>query len=187
MSLDPAVVTDLTSCDREPITRLDLIQDFGFLIALANDWTVVRASANLGDFLGIEADVAIGSNFAAMTDAGAQEEIRQRLRRLQSSDNERLFGIRLVAGLPLFDVNLHLVGDLLIIEGERSSSDDPNVAASMVASMMAKLGRMPALDGFHRLAARQVRELSGFDRVMVYRFDPAGNGEVIADATGPRQ
>ena len=34
---------DLTICDREPITKLDLIQPFGFLLALSNDWTVARA------------------------------------------------------------------------------------------------------------------------------------------------
>ena len=31
-------------------------------------------------------------------------------------------------------------------------------------------------------AARWVRELTGFDRVMVYRFDADWNGEVIAEA-----
>ena len=59
---DPMPVEpDLTSCDREPITFLDRIQNFGFLLALSNDWTIVRASANLCDFLGIEAAAAIGT------------------------------------------------------------------------------------------------------------------------------
>jgi light-regulated signal transduction histidine kinase (bacteriophytochrome)/DNA-binding NarL/FixJ family response regulator/HPt (histidine-containing phosphotransfer) domain-containing protein len=35
------------------------------------------------------------------------------------------------------------------------------------------------------MAASEVRRLSGFDRVMVYRFDKDWNGEVIAEAVGP--
>ena len=35
-----------------------------------------------------------------------------------------------------------------------------------------------------RLAASEVRTLSGFDRVMIYRFDDQWNGEVIAEAMG---
>jgi light-regulated signal transduction histidine kinase (bacteriophytochrome) len=51
---------DLTICDREPITRLDRIQAFGFLLALSNDWTIVRASENLKAFLGLPVEQALG-------------------------------------------------------------------------------------------------------------------------------
>ena len=178
-------LADLLTCDNEPITRLDCIQNFGFLLALANDWTVIRASANLGHHLGIDAALVIGSNFAAAIAPGAQAAIRNSMAMLYLTDNERLFGIRLVEDRPLFDLNLHFVHDVLVIEGEVTVGDNTGEAAAMVRSMMTRLGRTPALDAFHRLAARQVRELTGFDRVMVYRFDPVGNGEVIAEASGP--
>jgi hypothetical protein len=42
-----AAEPDLTICDREPITRPERIQSFGFLLALSNDWTIVRCSENL--------------------------------------------------------------------------------------------------------------------------------------------
>jgi light-regulated signal transduction histidine kinase (bacteriophytochrome) len=59
---DDPTVPDLDECAREPISFLDHIQSFGFLIALTNDWTIVRASANLHDFLGTMAAQAIGMN-----------------------------------------------------------------------------------------------------------------------------
>src|SRR5690606_20228752 len=31
-------------------------------------------------------------------------------------------------------------------------------------------------------AARVMKELSGYDRVMVYRFDPDGHGEIVGEA-----
>lgn len=51
---------DLDQCAHEPIAFLNRVQGFGFLLAPTNDWTIVRASANLNAFLGTEAEQAIG-------------------------------------------------------------------------------------------------------------------------------
>jgi len=51
---------EVVICDREPIAHLERIQSFGILMALAKDWTVARASANLEEFLGTAAQAAIG-------------------------------------------------------------------------------------------------------------------------------
>lgn len=64
---DFEVLPDLTLCDREPISRLERIQSFGLLLAMFKDWIVVRASANLGIFLGIEATAAIGATRSSDT------------------------------------------------------------------------------------------------------------------------
>ena len=174
---------DLSICDREPITRLDRIQSFGFLVALADDWTIVRASENLGDFLGVSADEAIGRPFEPMIDQQAVHDIRNRMAALHATGAERLYGVALRPGKTrTFDINLHLSGDMLIMEGEVSQPDGRLEAASMVRAMIARLGGFADLDAFHRSAARHVRALTGFDRVMIYRFDEAGVGEVIADS-----
>jgi light-regulated signal transduction histidine kinase (bacteriophytochrome) len=47
------ILPNLTSCNLEPITRLERIQSFGFLLAMSRTWVVVRVSANLEEMLGI--------------------------------------------------------------------------------------------------------------------------------------
>lgn len=174
---------DLTTCDREPITRLERIQAFGFLIALANDWTIVRASANLQAFLAISADDAIGTPASAILDKAALHEIRNRLAMLHpSTGSERLYDLALLGDGRLFDVAIHYAGDLLIIEGEPSGAETQMNAASLVRSMVGRLNAQVAIEAFHRDAARQVRAITGFDRVMIYRFDAEGVGEVIAES-----
>ena len=37
----------------------------------------------------------------------------------------------------------------------------------------------------HGRAARQLRTVLGFDRVMVYRFDEDGSGEVVGESAAP--
>ena len=174
---------DLTLCDREPITRLDQVQDFGFLIALSTDWTVVRASANLGEHLGIEAEAAIGLPLGRLLSRAAQHDIRNRMSMLDTTGSERLYALKLMPGRKLFDLSLHFADDLLVIEGEPARTESGAEAASMVRAMAARLAKTTSLDLFHRDAARQVRAITGFDRVMIYCFDTSGAGEVIAEST----
>jgi len=174
---------DLTVCDREPITFLDRIQDFGFLVALSNDWTIVRASANLAAFLGVDAAGVVGTRLDTIISPDAVHDIRNRMAMLYATGSERLFDVRLLTTGTLFDINLHFVGELLILEGEVSRSSERFEAASMIRAMMTRLSGAANLQAFHRDAARQVRAITGFDRVMIYQFDATGAGEVIAEST----
>jgi len=63
---------DLSSCEREPITRLDRVQAFGFLLAVTNDWLVSRASENLSEFLPRSAEAAIGGSVEQLNGKGAR-------------------------------------------------------------------------------------------------------------------
>ena len=174
---------DLNACDREPITRLDRIQDFAFLIAMANDWTIVRASENVKSFLKATPDKLLGSRFDVWIAPTALHDIRNRMAILASTGSERLFDVKLVQGMPAVDLSIHFQGDLLIIEGERSQKSEQMEAASMVRAMAARLVKASTLDKFHTDAARQVLAITGFDRIMIYRFDDDGNGAVIGEST----
>ena len=50
-----------------------------------------------------------------------------------------------------------------------------------VRGSIGQLNRASSLEELYDVAAREVRMLTGFDRVMVYRFDAEWNGEVIAE------
>ena len=122
-----AAEPDLTICDRELITRLDRIQSFGFLLALSNDWTIVRCSENLEAFLGVSAEQALGQRFDSLISEQATHDIRNRMGMLFSTGAERLYGVTLLAGRKrAFDVSVHLANDHLIIEGEDFSARWPH-------------------------------------------------------------
>jgi light-regulated signal transduction histidine kinase (bacteriophytochrome) len=67
---------DLSICDREPITRLERIQSFGFLLAMRRDWAITRASANLDSMLGIEPRYALGLTLDTVVDHALRIRIR---------------------------------------------------------------------------------------------------------------
>lgn len=176
---------DLTNCDREPIHVLGTVQPFGFLIALTADWLVSRASANVAAFIGHTPEEMLGKPVSAILSAEAIHTLRNRITLLRGPDAvERIFSLPLTEGGPAFDVAVHFSGALVVIEGEPASHDEME-ASSTVRSMVSRLAQADTMAAFLRDGARQVRALTGFDRVMVYRFAATGDGEVVAEALRP--
>jgi light-regulated signal transduction histidine kinase (bacteriophytochrome) len=177
-----SVLPNLTACDVEPITRLERIQSFGFLLAMSRTWVVDRVSANSEGMLGVKPAAALGTTLDSFADPESLHEIRNRMTGLSATGGvERLYGVSLISGRAPFDLAIHEAGELWVLEGEPAGLDSRTDAASLVRKMVAQLNTQTSLDAFHQDAARQVRSLTGFDRVMVYRFLPDGAGEVIAE------
>jgi len=176
---------DLTNCDREPIHVPGTIQPFGFLLTLGGDWFVSRASSNAAQFIGATPDALVGQPLTAVFTEKAVHTIRNRVTLLRGPDAvERLFNLQLTEGGPAFDLALHFSGDQIVLEAEPASADQLE-ASAMVRAMIARLSQADGMTAYFREGARQVRALTGFDRVMVYRFDETGAGEVVAEALRP--
>ena len=174
---------DLTNCDREPIHQLGAIQPFGFLIALSADWLIQRVSTNIGSFTGTGAEDMLGTPLSDYVSAETLHAIRNRLTLLRGPDAvERLFGLKLKAGGPAYDFALHMTDGTIVLEGEPSAETPDTDTASTIRAMMSRLDTTDDLPAFLREGARQVRALTGFDRVMVYQFDRDGSGTVQAEA-----
>ena len=177
---------DLTNCDREPIHILGAVQPFGFLLAVTREWVIAHASDNVLAFLGVGPDELVGQALTRVLDGHAIHELRGRLQIMRGRDAvERVFNLPLTAGGEPFDVAVHYSGELLVIEAEPSRADSSLEAASAVRSMVNRLREQKSLDALFHEAARQVRALTEFDRVMVYRFDQDGAGEVVAESVRP--
>ncbi|GAB0116230.1 signal transduction histidine kinase [Acidisoma sp. 7E03] len=146
---------------------------------------MARLSANAETFLGMAPDDVIGLRAQDLLLDGALHTLRNRLTLLHGPDAvERVLGQPLLSHAPgqLFDCALHVSDGLIILEAEPAAASDYVDSASLVRSMMARLDQPADLAGYFKMGARQLRALTGFDRVMVYRFDRDGSGEVVGEA-----
>jgi light-regulated signal transduction histidine kinase (bacteriophytochrome) len=175
---------DLSNCDREPIHLIGAVQPFGFLIAVSGaDWSVTRVSANVSRWLGREVADLLGLPIHEVFTEHAVHAIRGHLQSAIMADAvARAFGVALTDSGPPFDVAVHISGDSVVIECEPSIDEPALNAGAVVRGMIARLQQTGDRRAFFRIAAREMRALTGFDRVMIYRFDPDGSGEVIAEA-----
>ena len=183
MTRIPLFQVDLTNCDREPIHQLGAIQPIGFMVVLSSDWLVSRVSANFGEFFPITCEAAIGTPILGLFTGDAVHALRNRLSLLRGPDAiERIFGCVLGNDDKSFDIALHMSGGRVVIEGEPTTEKHYGDATGTVRGMITRLDQATDLDAFFNEGSRQVRALTGFDRVMVYRFDPDGSGHVVAES-----
>lgn len=172
---------DLTNCDREPIHRLGLIQSFGFVIAIAESGSVVGASENAGRLFG---EAVLGKHYSEVLPEGLRMLVEDRLRSERVNEQvERFFSILFSSEYPSLDVSLHRMGEHWILEFEPSLSEPSVEPVYLVKRMVSSVkAGSPDLGRFCQTAVRHLKRLTGFDRVMVYRFGDDGSGEVIAEA-----
>ncbi len=177
---------DLTDCEDEPIHVPGAIQPHGLLLALdPATLTVAIASANVGRLLGVSAVEAVGRSLVRLVGDLLAEHVRRRV--AEGILNEPLI-VHLPNDVPgslagaEVDVALHLTDARLVVEIEPIGRPRSVMLTYQSArAAMVRLAAETSVLGLARQLAREVADLTEFDRVMVYRFDRDWNGEVIAE------
>jgi len=180
---EAAYPVDLSTCDLEPIHVIGRIQSFGWLVSFSSDWIINHASANCAALFGVAPEDMVGRPGADFFSPQALHDIRGRLQILGSADAvERLFAIELREDGHRFDVAVHASGRSFVMEIEPCDDERPRDYVSYVRPMIDRLRKSASVEQLCASAARHLRALTGFDRVMVYRFENSGAGEVIAES-----
>ena len=182
----PPPLPDLSACERERIHMPGAIQPHGCLLFCSlPSWIVRAVSANAGEFLGRDAGSLLDTTLDTVLPGKTLHDLRNVLQAsMVSGGAERLPDQPIDDGPARYDLTVHMsasdaVVEIVPREGADTLASDP---ITLVKSMVGRLRRAPTLERFLHLAAHQVRAVTGFDRVMVYKFLPDGTGEVKAEA-----
>ena len=177
---------DLNNCDREPIHTPNLIQPHGILIALsAEKYKILQASVNTEQLLGIKPQELLGQSLTILLGEKQVAAIKNCLG--EDVDRPNLLPLELIRGESTlnFDGIVHRNGAIVILELEPSM---PTQKANfddfyrLIKSPINRLQKSNNLEELCNVVAQEIKTISGFDRVMVYRFGEDGSGEVIAEA-----
>jgi light-regulated signal transduction histidine kinase (bacteriophytochrome) len=166
----------LQRCADEPIAVPGAVQPHGVLLAVTEpDLDVVAASANAAELLG-----RTPGNLGDLLDGDALARLRDGL----AGDLAEVNPLRMTVAGAEVDLVLHRADGLLLTEWEPVAGAEQAGAAwhRRLPSVLQRLAASTTLEQLSATLARDVRTVTGFDRVMVYRFDPDWNGEVIAEA-----
>jgi len=190
----PAVsadTVDLGNCDREQIQYIEAIQPHGALLIVEEpSLRIVQYSANLSAFLGLAGAVWHGQTLKQLL---GEDSVRELQKTLTGSDLERTYlHLLTLSGPNRHDAAFHLFGNrmdgLLIIELERAvPNPDQKNALSLhtLHNALPLLKRPGKLQDFLQRASDLIKTYTGFERVMIYRFEPDGSGHVIAESREP--
>jgi len=185
--LSPHVKITLSNCDLEPIHIPSFIQPHGLLLAARlPDLRIVYTSENSLKLLGVAPASILDTTLPELLGAEAVISIQEALKEAQYLPNNVLLMNFAVAGAARFDVVAHHTGNFLCVElelaAEESSSDS---LATRMEEAIRELGRPKTVLVLCSVFAPLIRTLTGYDRVMVYRFDRDGHGEIVAEDKAP--
>ncbi|YAF94072.1 MAG: ATP-binding protein [Nodularia sp. CChRGM 3473] len=177
---------DLSNCNKEPIHIPGSIQPHGVLLALKEaDLTILQISNNTFDLIGLKPEDLVNKNLNYLLDS---DQINLLKNSLTQDDlpiiNPIDFNINTGEQSLDFDGILHRSHEILILELEPRFSEKSHAFFRfyhLVKQAMSKLQMASTLAELSQILVKEVKKLTGFDRVMLYRFDENWNGSVIAE------
>lgn len=175
----------------EPAYIYGSIQPHGLLFVLQYpDLTVLQVSENTKDCLGIEAKEFLGTPFSDWLPA-AQAALLQKY--LASAGPATLIPLPIdlkARGKTMvsFSCLAHLYPNRCVIELEDLSSSNasqllqPSVSTSKHLHLaFDKIHRCTTLGEALALTTQELRRITGYDRIMIYKFDQDWSGEIVAE------
>jgi light-regulated signal transduction histidine kinase (bacteriophytochrome)/CheY-like chemotaxis protein len=179
------VVGPFDTLYEEAIRAPGAIQAWGaLLIADGTDLIVSHASANLAAVLGTEPADAIGRPLAAVIGAATIADLIAGA----GGETARADAVPFRphrAGLPALSASAHRLASRFYVELEPARGQHDRAARLHVPGMIRSLRGAGSKPELFAIAIAELRRTTGFDRVHVYRFDPDGHGEVIAESCAP--
>jgi light-regulated signal transduction histidine kinase (bacteriophytochrome) len=176
---------DLDRCADEPIHIPGSIQPHGVLVGVSEPDLIVRVvSTNCADLFGVDATGLLGR---PLREAVAGGRLSSDLEDLPWSDHPTeefsMSTTLLVDGRErTVDAVLHRTDELLVIEIEPEAGTPPSARTfQLTRASISRIHRSKGLDALYQVAVEEMSTLTGFDRVMLYRFDADWNGEVVAE------
>jgi two-component system, chemotaxis family, sensor kinase Cph1 len=194
---------DLTNCERELIHLAGSVQPHGLLLALREpELRIAMASANVRELLGVDVESLLNQPLAEL---GGDVKASVQRACAQGTDLSEPAPLRCrlnaLGQVREFEGAMHRVahgaaGSLLLLEIEPAdAAGQARVETVAIADdslhtlVEAAVQRFSAASAIGTLAdgvVRSFRDMLGYDRVMVYKFDPDGHGKIIAEARDPR-
>ncbi len=170
----------LTNCDQEPIHIPGSIQPHGFLMGLTTDGTIEYCTDNISSFIAVSHTQVLGNKFETIFGSSAQQRF---LNYINSDTVQDVFPLEIELLDIKFQVNIHKSGDVFVLEAEPQF--DKQILADVYTQtiqFVTQMNNTKSLKDLCGLVAEGTREITGYDRVMIYRFDEQYNGEVYAES-----
>jgi light-regulated signal transduction histidine kinase (bacteriophytochrome) len=177
---------NLTNCDREPIHIPGAIQPHGLLLVVSRrEWQIIQISHNTQDFLGIEPEQLLGEPLSRLLPTDKIEAIAACLEGDFEQINPLKLSIETQNGTKKFNGIVHSLDEndiILELEINEGENDLNFIQFSQISRrILLQIQRTSTLNELCQIMVQQIRKLTGFDRVMIYQFDPTGAGDIIAE------
>ena len=181
MSAKPSYDSDF--CGKVPIHLINTVQPYGLLLVLSRPaLEIVQVSENCLPVFGIAARDLIHSSLVDHLDPASVAFLNDLIQGGTTDKIPQVWTIRDTKYLSLIHVKESSVLVELEVDPFRENNQDSFVRVYQdIKFSMALIENADSVNEVCTIAAKELRRISGFDKVMIYRFDEDWNGTVIAE------
>ena len=181
---------DSDFCGSLPLHHINSIQNYGYLLVLdKSNLSIIQASENLAELFGGNVREIVNTPIAAyfpeqelhkirkISNAGITARIPVTLSLKESFGAYKLVALQ------------HTKTDCIIIELEKSDKDTTRSFIEVFQTVKyigSVIEQANTVQEVCNIAIHELRKLSGFDGILMYRFDSDWNGTVIAEEKDDR-
>jgi light-regulated signal transduction histidine kinase (bacteriophytochrome) len=178
---------DSEFCGSIPIQLINLIQPHGFVMLLDQSFTIVQVSENVKQHLHTEARQLLHHKFTTLLSPEQQGTFRKKLAgRKRHHRIPHVLKLKVDGQSQRFASTILVYPDHYLLEMEPLEEESNDItfirAYQDIKAITTAMQEAEDIRSMSSIAAQEIKAFSGFDRVMIYRFDSAWNGTVIAEA-----
>lgn len=177
---------DSEFCGKIPLNFTNFIQPYGMLIVLDQDLKIIQVSENCSQILNTDLEHLIEKEFSDLF--GGLDELQNELEILSIDGSMSL-------GVTYLNTNKNSIAKFYkkelywLVELEMVDYIQSDVSFIKINQQIGKaidlLKSSQSIEAMFDIAAKEIKRMSGFDKVMIYQFDPEWNGIVVAEAEEP--
>lgn len=176
-------------CGKVPLHKTNLLQPHGFLLVLDREArTILQTGENINELLHQNATEVVNQPLRQYIGAAEHHKLEKIL---QQTLGQTAISIQLsFNGIEALCM-LRVLPDFLLLEIENSAyihQEDRGTAADhyrIINTVLSKIEQANSTAAACQIAAASLKQLSGFDKVMIYQFDAQWNGDVVAEELEP--
>ena len=178
----------LSDCEKEQIHIPELIQPHGYVLVFnKNTHIITRYSENFEHLIEHAKDKLIGKRISDVIPSRVYKTIKTKLD-FSMYKRHTFFNAVLDQYFeqPIDIIICDAIGEIILeLVPNSNIEEDIHSMDIQLNEIVRKVITTQQINSLFDVAAIEIRKLSGYDRVMIYRFDEEFNGEVIAESREP--
>lgn len=177
---------DLSNCAREPIHVPGFSQPFGVMMVMpAGKGRISQLSNNSELIFGEEPAQILGQKLSDVLDPDSAAAVNEVLRSGNWREaNPLKLTIQRNQGAMQVNAVVHRYDGLDFVEMEPVASEDSHSASRsfhLVQSALLRLQQSQSIPDLWSAVVSEVQRITGYDRIMIYKFDRDEHGTVVAE------
>jgi two-component system, chemotaxis family, sensor kinase Cph1 len=174
---------DSEFCGSIPVTTINSIQSYGFLIVLDKNFIICQVSENIKEFLFRDQDAFIGTSIGDYITEENYDALKKTIFDKYISFLPLYISFNSSGNEQKYIALIHSSQTNILIEFEPHESGEISYSEINygIRSIAGILRMAKSKSEVITFACKEIKKISGFDRVLIYEFDKSWNGTVVAE------